>query len=94
MSAKVCVNYSGTATREKVEALRAQVANALGVLVEDVVILVNATISVVNVPDDLTVKRELAEMEAKQTAVAVQEIAAKEEAADEGSVPWRNPHTR
>ena len=56
MAVKVCVNVTGPLAPGKAEAVQAKVAAALGVLIDDVLVLHGMTISVVNVLDELTAK--------------------------------------
>ncbi len=76
MAAKILVNYPGALTKEALESKRQDIADKLCVCCEDVVFVTGATVSVVDLPDELTAAREKADKEAAAEA----EKAAKEQA--------------
>ncbi len=84
MSAKIIVNYPGSLTDDQIVTRKQKVADALGIMPEDVVLFPGLSIDVVEVPDALTAKREKADREAKAAAEkAAHEQAQAEKAAAE-----------
>ncbi len=81
MAAKIIVNYPGAHPTVKNDAMRQRVADALGVCPEDVVMLPEVTLSVVEVPTDLTAAREKADKDAAAAQAAADKEKAKAEKA-------------
>src|SRR6266545_66554 len=87
MATKVFVGYPGSLSNEKLDSLKKKVADALHILPDDVVVIPDGvTVSVAEVPHDLTARRDKADKEA-EAAKAKQEAEAEkaQKAADDAA---------
>lgn len=64
MAKKIVVNFTGSLTNEALASKKQSVADALGVCAEDVILLPGLSVSVVELPDELTAARAKADKEA------------------------------
>lgn len=73
MAKKILVNYSGSMSNQGLEDKKKSVADQLGVCPEDVIFLPGLSVSVVDLPDELTKAREKADKDAEAEREKAQE---------------------
>jgi len=80
--AKIIVNYAGDVTDDKRKSLTKKMADLLAVLEEDIIILSNVTISVVEIPAEMTKARAAKD---KEDAAAAEKAAHEKEKAEKAA---------